>query len=37
VVFFSALFLRDLEKLTSKVVGGAALTVLGVVTLSFSG
>lgn len=37
VVFFSALFLRDLEKLTSKVVAGAALTVLGVVTLSVSG
>lgn len=37
VVFFSALFLRDLEKLTWKVVAGAALTVLGVVTLSVSG
>ncbi len=37
VVFFSALFLRDLEKLTWKVVTGAAMTVLGVVTLSVSG
>jgi transporter family protein len=37
VVFFSALFLRDLEKLTWKVVVGAALTVLGVITLSVSG
>ena len=37
VVFFSALFLRDLERLTWKVVAGAALTVLGVVTLSVSG
>ena len=37
VVFFSALFLRDLEKLTWRVVAGAAMTVLGVVTLSVSG
>ena len=37
VVLFSALFLRDLEQLTGKVVAGAALTVLGVVTLSVSG
>ena len=37
VVFFSALFLRDLERLTWKVVAGAGLTVLGVVTLSVSG
>ena len=37
VVLFSALFLRDLEKLTWKVVAGAGLTVLGVVTLSVSG
>lgn len=37
VVFFSALFLRDLEKLTWRVVAGAALTVLGVITLSVSG
>lgn len=37
VVLFSALFLRDLEKLTWKVVTGASMTVLGVVTLSASG
>lgn len=37
VVLFSALFLRDLEKLTWKVVAGAALTVLGLVTVSASG
>lgn len=37
VVLFSALFLRDLEKLTWNVVAGAAITVLGVVTLSVSG
>ena len=37
VVLFSALFLRDLEKLTWKVVTGASMTVLGVVTLSVSG
>ena len=37
VVLFSALFLRDLEKVTWNVVAGAALTVLGVVILSASG
>ena len=37
VVLFSALFLRDLEKLTWKVVAGATLTVVGVVILSLSG
>ena len=37
VVLFSALFLRDLEKLTWNVVTGAVLTVLGVVILSAGG
>ncbi len=37
VLFFSFLFLRDTEKLNQRVLAGAALTVLGVVTLSLSG
>ncbi|MCY3580821.1 MAG: EamA family transporter [bacterium] len=36
VVAFSVAFLRDLEKVTGQVAAGALLTVVGVVTLSFS-
>ena len=36
VVLLSALFLRDLEKLTWKLVAGALLTVLGVVLITFT-
>ena len=36
VVLLSAIFLRDLERLTWKIVTGAALTVLGVVLIALS-
>ena len=36
VVLLSAIFLRDLERLTWKIVTGAALTVLGVILLTLS-
>ena len=36
VVFLSALFLRDLEHLTWKIVMGAVLTVLGVILITIS-
>lgn len=36
VVTLSAVFLRDLEKLTRRIVAGAALTVLGVILVSLS-
>ena len=36
VVILSALFLRDIEKLTWKIVTGAVLTVLGVIVLTIS-
>ncbi|MDE0171510.1 MAG: EamA family transporter [bacterium] len=37
VVMLSALFLRDLERLTWKIVLGAVLTVLGVILITISG
>ena len=37
VVLLSAVFLRGIEKLTWRLVAGVALTVLGVITISFSG
>lgn len=36
VVVLSAIFLRDLEKLTWRIVSGAVLTVLGVIVVSLS-